>query len=87
MPDRSFGLAILYVVSDGYEPVRKKNVSPPDRRSDANLSRGIYRPLEQRAVRDEPVLSRLHRGKRRLDVVDEDVKTYGQRDYERMYEV
>ena len=63
------------------------NERSPDRRSDANLSRGIYRPLEQRAIRDEPLLSRLHRGKRRLDVVDEDVKTYGQRDYERMYEV
>lgn len=58
----------------------------PDRRSDANLSRGIYRSLDKRAIRDEPVLSRLHRGKRRLDVVDEDVKAYGQRDYERMHE-
>ena len=51
--------------------VKSKNVSQPDRRSDANLSRGIYRPLEQRAIRDEPVLPRLHSGKRRLDVVDE----------------
>lgn len=58
----------------------------PDRRSDANLSRGIYRPLDQRAVRDEPVLSRLHRSKRRANVVDEDVKAYGDRSYERMHE-
>lgn len=66
--------------------MRKKNVSKPDRRSDANLSRGIYRPLDQRTVRDEPVLSRIHRSKRRTNVVDEDVKAYGQRDYERMHE-
>ena len=66
---------------------RSKNVSSPDRRSDSNLSRGIYRAIDRREIRNEPVLPRLHRGKRRLDVVDEDVKTYGQRDYERMYEV
>lgn len=66
--------------------MRKKNVSSPDRRSDANLSRGIYRPLDQRAIRNEPVLSRIHSSKRRIDVVDEVVKAYGQRDYERMHE-
>ena len=66
--------------------MKKKNVRSVDRRSDANLSRGIYRPLDQRAVRDEPVLPRIHRSKRRTNVVDEDVKAYGQRDYERMHE-
>lgn len=59
----------------------------PDRRSDANLLRCLYLPLERRQIRDEPVLSRLHRGKRRIDVVDEDVKAYGDRHFERMYEV
>lgn len=66
--------------------MKKKNVRSVDRRSDANLSRGLYRPLDQRKFRNEPVLPRLHRGKRRVDVVDEDVKAYGQRDYERMHE-
>jgi len=63
---------------------RSKNVSPPDRRSDANLSRGLYRPLEQRAVGNEPVLPRLHRGKRGVDVVDD--KAYLDRHFERMHE-
>jgi len=64
--------------------MRKKNVSSPDRRSDANLSRGIYRPLDKRAVRDEPVLPRLHSGKRRFNVVDDEA--YLDRHFERMHE-
>lgn len=65
---------------------KSKNVSQPDRRSDANLSRGMYRPLDERAVGNEPVLSRLHRGKRRANVVDDEMKYYGDRTYERMHE-
>lgn len=39
--------------------MKKKNVRFVDRRSDANLSRGLYRPLDQRKFRDEPVLPRV----------------------------
>jgi hypothetical protein len=60
------------------------NERSPDRRSDANLSRGLYLPLERRPIRNEPVLSRLHRGKRGVDVVDD--KAYLDRHFERMHE-
>jgi len=63
---------------------RSKNVSPPDRRSDSNLSRGIYRPLDKRAVWNEPLFPRIYRGKRRFDVVDD--KAYLDRHFERMHE-
>ena len=53
---------------------RSKNVSPLDRRSDANLSRGMYRPLDRRKPGNEPVFFRLHNSKRRSNVVDGKVK-------------
>ncbi len=64
--------------------MRKKNVRFVDRRSDANLSRGLYRALDQRKFRDEPVLPRLHRGKRRVDV-EYEVDDLPCSDYERMH--
>lgn len=66
--------------------LRKKNVIQPVERRNPDLCGYLYLPLDRRKQGNEPVLPRLHRGKRRLDVVDEDVKTYGQRDYERMHE-
>ena len=62
------------------------NVSSPDRRSDANLSRGMYRPIDRREQGNEPVLPRIHRRKRRIDVVDDEVRAYGDRHFERMHE-
>ena len=66
--------------------MRKKNVSSPDRRSDANLSRGLYRPLERRESGNEPVLPRIYRRKRRINVVDDEVRAYGYRHFERMHQ-
>jgi len=64
---------------------KTKHVNPVDRRSDLNLSRGLYRPLDQRKSRNEPVLRRLHRGKSWVDVVDE-VGDLPASEYQRMHE-
>ena len=65
---------------------RSKNVSPPDRRSDANLSRGIYLPLERREIRNESMFPRLHGSKRRSNVVDDEMSSYPASEYERMHQ-
>lgn len=44
---------------------------PANRRSDSNLSRGLYRPLDERKSGNEPVLFGLHDCEHRSDVVDE----------------
>jgi hypothetical protein len=72
------------------KPVEKtkktRHVSSPDRRSDANLSRGMYLPLDRREIRNEPVLSRVFRGQHWPHVVDDEVRAYGDRHFERMHE-
>ena len=73
----------LSVSSSSKKPTNERS---PDRRSDANLSRGLYRPLERRESGNEPVLPRIHNRKRRFNVVDEDVRAYGDRHFERMHE-
>lgn len=66
---------------------KTKHVRTPDRRSDANLSRGMYRPLDQRKYGDEPVLSRvLNRKRRNNDVREVTVEDYPASEYQRMYE-
>jgi hypothetical protein len=64
---------------------KTKHVNSVDRRSDLNLSRGLYRPLDKRKSRNEPVLFRLHRGKSRFDVVDE-MNDLPASEYQRMHE-
>jgi len=64
---------------------KSQHVGKSDRRSNSNLSRGIYRPLEQRAIRDEPVLSRLHSSKRRSNVVDDEMNDLPASDFQRKY--
>ena len=56
------------------EKVRKSiRVRTTDRRSDANLSRGMYPPLERRKSRNGTVLFRLHDSERwSLDGDEED---------------
>jgi hypothetical protein len=56
----------------------------PDRRSDANLSRGMYRAIDRRKQGNEPVLPRLLRSKFGSNLVDD--KAYLDRHFERMHE-
>lgn len=62
-----------------------KNVSPIDRRSDDNLSRGMYRPLDKRELRDESVFPRLLIRQRGSNLVDDEMNDLPASDYERGY--
>ena len=80
--------------------LRKKNVRTTDRRSDANLLRGLYRPLDKRKSRNVSVLPRIHDSERRSINGDEgklkpaksyqdasyDLRDLPCSDYQRMYE-
>jgi len=75
----------VFMFRERVEKLKKtKNVSPPDRRSNSNLSRGMYRAIDRREQGNEPVFPRLYRGKRGVDVVDD--KAYLDRHFERMHE-
>jgi hypothetical protein len=68
---------------------KTQHVRPTTDRRNPDLHGYLYLPLERRAIRDEPVLSRLHRGQRR-DNLGLNVYEVGDlpcSDYERGYMV
>ena len=66
--------------------LRNKNVIQPVERRNPDLHGHIYKPLDRRQQGDEYLLPRLCNRQRGDSCVDEDVKAYGDRHFERMHE-